>query len=131
MQKWDTQKQSLSQDITWSKDKKADWENHSISMDDDKAISKNSLLSTSGNLKIDEIWNENKSNKYNSQVTTKHSQAVQAYIKNLWTTQRDKLISEFEKEKINWPILKDLYERKWIEDTLFRVMFEGWIGDIL
>ena len=60
--------------------------------------------------------------------TKKYSQATQSYLETLSSAQKDKLIHEFEKEKVSSPILWNLYERKGLDDPLFRVIFDGWVS---
>jgi hypothetical protein len=46
----------------------------------------------------------------------------------LSSAEKDKLILEFEKEKVSSPILWNLYARKGLDDPLFRVIFDGWVS---
>jgi len=116
---WDTQKCLLQTETGWG---------HKVSMEDGKSISKDSLLSTSNCMKNNKDWAEVSLQKPHRKKTNKYSQTTQGYLDTLSSTEKDKLIREFEKEKVSSPILWNLYERKGLDDPLFRVIFDGWVG---
>ena len=84
-------------------------------MEIDKNQSNDNLLPTKSNMihTKNQTKNEIKSNNpSNHKTTTQHISAIQSYVESLPSAKKDKLIKEFEKEKIISPILTDLYKRK-------------------
>ena len=61
----------------------------------------------------------------NSSATSKK---VKEYFAKLSKVEQDKLIKEFEVDKIYWWFFEAKYIKKWLEDTMFRVMFESWLS---
>ena len=116
---WSTQKCLLQKEVKWS---------HKVSMEDGKSVSENSFFSAGSSGKNNQDWTKNPLQKSHGKKTKKYSQATQDYLDTLSSAQKDKLILEFEKEKVSSPILWNLYERKGLDDPLFRMIFDGWVS---
>jgi len=61
----------------------------------------------------------------NSSATSKK---VKEYFAKLAKVEQDKLIKEFEVDKIYGWFFEPKYIKNWLEDTMFRVMFESWLS---
>ena len=57
----------------------------------------------------------------------KNQEKAYKYFYSLSQKEQDKLVKQFEKEKITSDIFKTIYKKDWIEETVSRVMFGDWI----